>query len=142
MTIELAAYLGRDVDELLDTEPFSGWHAVRSIEMEPTPEIRYELEGHGVEVLCDRFDRIKTVFVHRGDGEALIDIPFAMSRRQVQERFGPPASSGDAIRLPVLGDRGPWDLFVLPEGVLHIHYRVGRDEIELVTLMRPDAVPR
>jgi hypothetical protein len=142
MTIELAHHLGRDVDELLNTEPFSGWHAVRSIEMEPSPKIWYEFEGHGVEVICDRFDRIRTVFLNRGDAEALIDIPFAMSRKQVLERFGAPANSGRPIYLPGTGALGPWDRFLLPEGVLHIQYGVERDEIDMVTLMHPDAVPR
>jgi hypothetical protein len=141
MTIGMAGYLGRDVDELLNAEPFSGWEAVRSVETDPTIEIRYEFEGHGVDLICDRSDRIQTVFVHRGDGEALVGIPFAMSRNQVLGRFGAPASSGRAVRLPVLGDRGPWDRFDIPEGVLHIQYAVARDEIDLVTLVLRHVMP-
>lgn len=142
MTIPLAGYIGRHVSELVNAEPFAGWHAIRSVENAPTPEIRYVFERHGVELICDRLDRVRTIFVNRGDGESLVDTPFTMTRMQVRERFGPPAESGNAVRLPVLGDRGPWDLFVLPNGVLHIQYCVARDEIELVTLMHPDAVPR
>jgi hypothetical protein len=127
MTIGLAGYLGRNVGELLRSEPFSGWSVVRSVENDSRPEVWYEFEGHGVEVKCDGDEWIRTMFLHRGgDGESLIDVPFAMSRSQVLERFGSPEKSGGSLRFPGIGDRGAWDLFALPEGVLHIQYGVGR----------------
>jgi hypothetical protein len=141
MTLGLSDYLGRPVGELLRAEPFSGWRPVRSVETEPKPEVWYEFEGHGVEVICDGFDRIQTVFLHRGDGESLVEVPFAMTRQQVLERFGTPARSGGAVRIPGLGDRGAWDRFILPQGTLHVQYHVERDEIDMITLMHPDAVP-
>lgn len=137
----LAAYLGSAVDGLLSTEPFSGWRVVRSVEHEPREEIRYEFEGCGVEVICDEFDRIQTVFLHRGIGESLVDIPFSMSRWEVLERFGAPAKSGGPVSIPGIPDRGEWDRFALPEAALHIQYRLDRDEIDMITLIRPDAVP-
>lgn len=142
MTMRLADYLGCHIGELLKSEPFSGWHAVRSVENDPKPEVWYEFEGHGVEVICDEFDRIKTVFLHRGgDGESLVDVTFGMPRSQVLGHFGPPEKSGGPVRLPGIGDRGPWDRFALPEGVVHVQYSTVRDEIDLVTLIRPDVVP-
>jgi len=141
MTLGLADYLGRAVGELLKAEPFSGWHAVRSVESDPKPEIWYEFAGHGVEVICDGGDRIQTVFLHRGDGESLIDVPFTLGRRAVLDRFGTPAKSGGASRIPGIGDRGPWDRFTIPKGTLHVQYRTERDEIDMMTLMRSDAVP-
>lgn len=142
MTTRLADYLGRHIGELLKSEPFSGWHAVRSVENEPKPEVRYKFDEHGVEILCDEFDWIMTVFLRRGgDGESLVDVTFGMPRSQVLERFGTPEKSGGPVRLPGIGDRGPWDRFALSEGALHIQYSTVRDEIDLVTLMRPDVVP-
>ena len=141
MTIRLADYLGSAVGELLKAEPFSGWRVVRSVEHEPKMEIWYEFEGRGVEVSCDGFDRIQTVFLHRGDGESLANVPFSMSRREVLERFGVPTRSGGAVRIPGLGDRGAWDRFTLPEGSLHVQYRLESDEIDMITLIRSDAVP-
>ena len=142
MTMPLADYLGRHIGDLLKSEPFSGWLTVRSVENDPKLEVWYEFEGHGVEVICDEFDRIKTAFLHRGgDGESLIDVAFAMARSQVLGRLGTPVKSGGSVRIPGIGDRGAWDQFALPEGILHIQYSVARDEIDLVTLMRRDVVP-
>jgi hypothetical protein len=140
-TIGLAHILGRAIREVLDTEPFSGWLFTRTVEHEPKEQISYEFEGHGVDVICDRFDAIRTVFLQRGDGALLAGIPFSMSRREVLERFGPAAASGAAVRIPGFGDRGPWDRFTIPEGSLHVQYRTDREEIDMITLMRADAVP-
>ena len=116
----LANYLGVDIEELLKIPPFLGWKVTRSVEQDPKTEVWYEFEAHGVEVICDGADRIQTIFLHRGDGEALAGVPFALSRQDVLERFGVPARSGGAVRIPVLGDRGAWDRFTLPAGSLHI----------------------
>lgn len=142
MTIHtLVAYLGRHVDELLRAEPFSGWRVVRSVETDPDPEVWYEFEARGVEVICDERERIKSMFLHRGEGESLAGVPFSTRRQDVLARFGTPTTSGGPVRIPVLGDRGAWDRFTLPEGALHVQYRADRDEIDLITLIRPDAVP-
>ena len=140
--MSLADYLGAHVNELLAMPPFSGWDATRSTEEDlPKKEVWYEFEGHGVEVICDEAERIRTIFLHRGDGESLAEIPFSISRREVLERFGAPAKSGAPVRIPVLGDRGAWDRFTLPTASIHVQYRIDRDEIDMITLMRPDAVP-
>ena len=140
MTIRLTAYLGRDITELLNSEPFAGWHAVRAVETDSKHEVWYEFDGHGLEVICDLLNSIKSIFIHRA-AASLVEIPFAMGRKRVLERFGQPARSGGACRLPGIGEQGPWDRFVLPEGVLHIQYCAEQDEIDLITLMRPDEVP-
>ena len=140
MAMRLAAYLGRDITELLNAEPFASWHAVRTVETDSTHEVRYEFDGHGFEVICDLLNSIKSIFIHR-DGASLVEIPFVMGRKQVLERFGLPAESGGATRFPGIGELGPWDRFPLPVGVLHIQYCAGKDEIDLITLMRPDVVP-
>lgn len=137
----LTKYLGLAVGELLKTEPFSTWGVVRSVQNEPEEEIWYEFDGRGVEVTCDGMDRIQAVFLHRGEGEALAGIPFSMRRQEVLQRLGTPVKSGAAVQLPGIGDRGAWDRFTSPDGVLHIQYRVDCDEIDMVTLMRHDAVP-
>ncbi|MBL8785074.1 MAG: hypothetical protein JNJ59_09255 [Deltaproteobacteria bacterium] len=141
MALKMAMYLGRKVGDLIGTEPFSGWYVLRTIETDPKPEIRYEFEGHGVEVICDEFDRIRTLFFHRGDAESLVDIPFDLTRKEVLERLGRTAKSGQPVRLPGIGDRGAWDRFPLLNGALHIQYRTDRDDIEMITFMRSDAVP-
>lgn len=138
---EIIDYLGRGIGELLKSNPFSEWQAVRTVENEPKPEVWYEFEGRGVQVICDQFETIQTVFIHRGDGELLVDVPFAMSRDQVRDRFGAPTKSGCAQRIPGLGDRGAWDRFTLPNGTFHVQYARDCDEIDMITLIRGDAVP-
>ena len=86
-------------------------------------------------------ERIRTIFLHRGDGEALSEVPFSGGRREVLARFGTPSKSGAPVRIPVLGDRGAWDRFSLPTVSLHFQYRLDRDEIDMITLMCADAVP-
>jgi hypothetical protein len=132
----LAAYLGSHVSALLAIPPFSGWRATRSDDEDlPEREVRYEFGGHGVELLCDGAERIRTIFLHCGDGEALSEVAFSVSRREVLERFGVPSKSGAPVRLPVLGSKGAWDRFAIPAGSIHFQYRLDRDEIEMITLM-------
>jgi hypothetical protein len=140
--LKLINYLGADVSELLAIPPFSGWEVTRSTEEDlPKKEVWYEFEGHGVEVICDEAERIQTIFLNRGDGEALAEVPFSLSRREVVERYGCPGKSGAAVRIPALGDYGAWDRFTLPAASIHVQYRLDRDEIDMITLMCPDAVP-
>lgn len=140
--MKLTDYLGADVRKLLKVAPFSGWEVIRSIEQDlPKKEIWYEFEGRGVEVICDEDDRIRTIFLRRGDGELLSEISFSLSRREVLERYGAPSKSGCATRIPALGDQGAWDRFTLPMGSIHVQYHLDRDEIDMITVMRADAVP-
>jgi hypothetical protein len=140
--VRLTDYLGADVNELLRSPPFSGWEVTRSVERDlPKTEVWYEFEGHGVEVICDEADRIQTIFLHQGAGEALSDVPFSLSRREVLERYGSPSKSGGISRIPVLGDRGAWDRFALRGATIHFQYRLDRDEIDMITLMCPHVAP-
>ena len=140
--MQLGAYLGKHVNNLLAASPFVAWDVTRSVENDlPRKEIWYEFEGHGIEVICDEDERVRTIFLHRGEAEALAEVSFAASRTQVVAQLGAPSKSGKAVRIPVLGDRGAWDRFTGPDCVIHVQYMLDRDEIDMVTLMRPDAVP-
>ena len=140
--MKLADYLGAHSSELLASEPFSAWAFRRTVESElPEIEVWYEFDGRGVEVICDEDERIQTIFLHAGGEESLSDVPFRLSRRQVRELFGPPSASGGPVRHAVLGESGAWDRFSSATRTIHIQYRVDADKIELVTLIRPDAIP-
>ncbi len=143
MTMGLAVFLGGSIDELLRANPFASWKFVRSVEDDPKVEFRYEFVERGVEVVCDEADCVQTIFVHRdGCGEPLTEIPFRSTRQQVLSRFGAPTRSGGAVSLPGIGRRGPWDRFSLDGHLVHVQYCVDRDEVEIITLMRPDAIRR
>jgi hypothetical protein len=140
--MKLAKYLGVHVSRLLASEPFSGWPLRRSLEDDlPEKEVWYEFEDHGVQVICDEDESIRTIFLHAGVDESLSEISFALRRKEVLARFGAPSKSGAATRHPVLSESGAWDRFILGTMTIHVQYRVDSDEIDMITLMRPDAVP-
>lgn len=138
----LSAYIGADIGELLRLHPFSEWEVLKSIDdAPPKRELWYEFEGHGVDVICDEGGRIRTIFLHRGGGEDLSEVPFSLSRQEVLELFGAPVSSGGPVRTSVLGNSGAWDRFSQAGIVVHFQYRLDSDAIEMITLMSQEAVP-
>ncbi len=140
--MKLTNYLGAPVSTLLASEPFSKWLVRRSIESDlPRKEVWYEFDGRGVEVICDEDETIRTIFLHTGVDQSLSDIPLTLTRQEVLERFGCPSASGPPMRHPVLGESGAWDRFSSAASTIHIQYRVGVDAIDMITLLRPDAVP-
>jgi len=140
--MKMADYLGVHASKLLASEPFCGWAVTRSVERDlPRTEVWYEFDGHGVEVICDEDESIRTIFFHAGVHQWLSDLPFALRRKDIISRFGPPSKSGAATRHPVLGESGPWDRFILGNGTVHFLYRVDSDQIDRITLMRQDAIP-
>lgn len=140
--MNLFEHLGTHVSGLLSLQPFSNWDFARTKEEDlPETEVYYEFEGHGVDVVCDASERIRTIFLKGGDGEALFGVPFSLKRNDVLDRYGSPSQSGLAVRHPVLGDSGAWDRFTLDAGVLHVQYKFGQDKIEMITLMTADAAP-
>jgi hypothetical protein len=140
--MHLVGYLDAPVSRLLANPPFSEWVVTRSMQDGlPKKKICYEFNNHGVEVICDEMDQIRTIFLHRGDGETLSDIDLSLSRRDVLERYGSPTKSGAAGKIPLLGDHGSWDRFTLGAITLHVQYQLDRDQIETVTLISHDVVP-
>ncbi len=65
-----------------------------------------------------------------------------MSRGEVRNLLGDPERSGEAARLPVLGDMPAWDRFVVHDFFLHAQYRGDGPGLSLVTMMTPEAAPR
>ncbi len=139
----LTDYLGITAAELLGVVPFSNWSYTRSIEEDlPTVEIRYEFEEQKIDLVCDESERITTIFLHAGVDQALSPISMNLDRNGVLDRVGVPSKSGPAILDPILGDYGPWDRFESISHTLHVQYGAQTHQIELLTLMHPDVVPR
>jgi hypothetical protein len=145
--MRLAKYLGRDVSEMLGREPFKNWLVERSTE-EDLDElaIHYVFDGHGLELRCDRDERVCTIFLHSeeygGFREAsVLDIPFSSTRQEILELLGPPAKTGSGIHDPGLGDYGPWDRFAQPGFAVHVEYRVDADRVKTITLIRAGVFP-
>jgi hypothetical protein len=140
--VKLAGYLGEHSSKVLKSEPFARWTVTKSVETDlPTVEVRYVFNHHGIELVCDEDERVRTIFVHAGSDEELAEVPFTLGRHQVLERFGAPSQSGAPMQHPVLGKSGAWDRFASPSVTVHVQYRVDSDSIAMVTFMRPDVVP-
>jgi hypothetical protein len=81
--------------------------------------------------------------MHAFEGQLPCRLSRGMSRPEVRDLLGPPESSGEAVTLPVLGDKPSWDRFVVADGVyLHVSHRCdGRPGLSLVTLMTKEFAP-
>src|SRR5688572_27197956 len=139
MTSNLANYLGSPASTMLSQAPFKSWPVEKSFEYDlEEPIIHYVFPMHGLELRCDREDKISTIFLYsdqlNGFDESLLDAPFSLNRQQAMERFGSPSKSGGKISDPILGEYGPWDRFAQPGYTLHFQYRLDADCIEKITL--------
>jgi len=146
MTKNIADYLGSPASSLLQTTPFKDWSVEKSFEEDiDVPIIHYVFQRHGLELRCDRDDKISVIFLYSdefdGFDESLFEIPFSWGRDQVLEHFGSPSKSGGKVSDPILGNYGAWDRFTLPGHVVHFEYRANFDGIKKITLMCKDMVP-
>lgn len=143
MTEPLIAYLGKPASVLLASPPFKFWTFKRSVE-EDLPErlIDYVCAQHGLSLVCDSDDKIRSIFLEADHFEQnLLDIPFSSSRADVLSLLGIPSKIGNPHTDPILGEYGAWDRFDWSSHSIHIEYQPHADRIKMVTLMRADVVP-
>ncbi len=130
--------LGISIHDLLAVHPFDTWRFARSVDDDVLPKrINFEFDGYGVDVVCDEDERVCVIFL-RSDAESTFGIPFSLTQDEVRRRFGTPLKTGGPSRIPGLGEKGAWDLFTLGTERLHVHYRLERNDVEMITLMRAD----
>ncbi len=146
-TIEiLSRYLGMPASLLLAEQPFKEWAFERIVETDlPKLQIDYVFINDGIDLTCDEFDRVCTIFIYADNSRyfknGIDDMPFSATRREVAARLGAPAKSGSGHTDPILGEYGPWDRFSRGRYELHISFFKDIDKICLVTIMRPDVAP-
>lgn len=63
------------------------------------------------------------------------DISFAMSRDEVRRKLGAPKKSGERTRVPILGEKPPWDSYAVDSAHLHIEYAMNCSRVRLVSLV-------
>src|SRR5688572_14093129 len=78
----LANYLGSPVSTMLSVAPFKFWPVQKSFEHDlEEPIVQYVFPLHGLEMRCDRDDKISVIFLHsdefNGFDEGLLDAPFS-----------------------------------------------------------------
>ena len=142
----MVKYLGSPVSTMLEDAPFRLWPFEKSFEDDlEEPSVHYVFSQHGLELTCDRDDRISVIFLYsdkfNGFDESLLDAPFSSNREKVLELFGAPSKSGGKISDPILGEYGAWDRFAKLGHSIHVEYRPDPDRIKRITLMRADMVP-
>lgn len=137
----LTRYLGKPFSDFLSCPPFSTWSFTRSEEEDlPRVEVRYECPEHGVALVCDATEEVRTIFLRPAAEAFVSDANFAMKRGDAARQFGPPTRGRGPFRHPFLGDKGAWDRWEFPDWTLHFQYAAD-DTVEMITLMRPDATP-
>jgi hypothetical protein len=109
-----------------------------------------QIQRHGIGFIADFDGRVSTIFLYsegkRGYSQFTGVLPegvsFEDSQRSIHERLGQPTANGGGEVIPLYGKASKWDRYALDGYSLHIQYAEGEGSIELVTIMRPDSVPR
>lgn len=138
--MKIADFLGGDVSHFLGLQPFKNWrYKVKDDAEEQTRN--YIFGGHCLEIICNNFGKILTLFTERGFDDTWMDVPFTFERSQVLKFYGPPVRSGAPDVKPVLGEFVPWDLFRLPTYAVHVEYGSSQGAIQRITFMEFNQVP-
>lgn len=69
-------------------------------------------------------------------------ISFSSSRSNLQSHIGKPSASGGGQIIQPFGKTNVWDRFDRENYCLHVRYADDEASINLVTLMRPESVPK
>ena len=75
-------------------------------------------------------------------GPLVDDISFGDSQLSVRKRLGLPESTGGGDVIPFFGKCTKWDRYKRQDYSLHISYAEDEKSIDLISLIRPDSVPR
>lgn len=103
-----------------------------------------ELRAKGISYVSEDNATVTAVQLHsfgherysRYTGVLPGSLEFSMGRSQARVLLGTPQQSGEAIAIPILGVKPPWDAFVIGRFRVHIEYTDAYDSIGMVTLTR------
>ena len=109
-----------------------------------------QITSHGIGFVADFDGRVSTIFFYSEGmngykqfiGMLPEGIEFGDSRSAVHQRLGKPSANGGGKVIQFFGKVPKWDLYDRKGFSLHIQYVDNETSISLVTLMRPDSVPR
>lgn len=109
-----------------------------------------QIRLHGIEFVADFDGRVSTVFFYSGGandyrqfaGALPEGIGFGDSQSSVHQRLGQPSVNGGGKVIQFFGKAPKWDRYDREGFSLHIQYVDNESSISLVSLMRPDSVPR
>ena len=108
-----------------------------------------EIPSAGIGFVASFDGRVSSIQLHAEgyekfklySGPPIEDISFAHSQLAVRKRLGLPESTGGGEVIPFLGKGTKWDRYKRQDYSLHIRYAEDEQSIDLISLMRFDAVP-
>ncbi len=143
-TENLTTFLGKPAQDVFLTAPFAEWQQEKTVDDE-IEKIDYVFRENGVDFVCDLDNSINTIFIHNDAKRCfkvgIVDMPFNTKRETLVKRYGKPSELGDEFSDSDLGDFGAWIRFEFPKFAIHFEFHRKREEIKLITIMRPDVVP-
>lgn len=113
-------------------------------------EFHMEFRNAGITFVGSFDGRVQAILLHAREHEEYQEyqgplpegIRFGDSRKKVRKALGEPTATGGGEMMPLLGEKAQqWDRYDWNSYSLHFEYAEGEKSIDLVTLMRPDAVP-
>lgn len=130
-----------DVIQPLMTESTSGLIEDRLHLLFPT---------HGVEFVADLDGRVSTIVFYSSKAEGFREfsgslpesISFGECEQVIQRRLGQPSSKGGGQTIQFFGKVPKWNRYDREGFALHIQYGDDERSIKVVSLMRPDSIPR
>ena len=106
----------------------------------------------GIEVRCDNEHLIKVIFLHSGrrkrEASKAYSYPLIEGlsinslREDVRAALGKPTLEGAARRVHLLGEYGAYDRYDYADWSIHFRYTLSTEQMETVTIMSKDWVPR
>jgi len=149
MQNDVASMLGMKLDDVAKSS------LVRALSEPPKTELiedRFymELPASGIAFIAALDGRVTTIQFHaegyqdyRGfAGELPEGISFTDDQRAVHSRLGQPSASGGGTVIQFFGKAPKWDRFDRHSYSLHIQYVDDDGAVSLVSLMRPDSIPK
>jgi hypothetical protein len=149
MSSDFTALLGMRLDDVAKTETVQPLMAGSKTELIDN-RFHLQIPFHGIEFVADFDGRVSTVFFYSigsNDYRQFVGvlpegIDFGDSQSSVRQRLGQPSANGGGKVIQFFGKAPKWDRYDREGFSLHIQYVDNETSISLVSLMRPDLVPR
>ena len=109
-----------------------------------------QIPNHGIGLDADFDGCVSTIFFYGGEvdeysqfaGDLPEGVSFSDSQCSVHQRLGQPSAHGGGNMVQFFGNAPKWDRYDRQGFSLHIQYADGERSISLISLIRPDSIPR
>ena len=149
MLSDFTVLLGKRLDDVAKTETIQPLMEGSKTDLIDN-RFHLQMPFHGIEFVADFDGRVSTVFFYAGgandyrqfSGYLPEGIGFGESPSSVHQRLGQPSANGGGKVIQFFGKTPQWDRYDHEGFSLHIQYADNDTSIGLVSLMRPDSIPR